>query len=116
MYNMFCTKYPSSEVTYSYYLKFFHENFNLHFGRPQVDTCNKCEELTLKINSASLGDASKRVAVAEKILHERRAKKIYNALKSAADEYKQSDDLGAVAFDYMQNLQLPLIPVQTYFT
>lgn len=115
MHDMFCIKYPDLNVTYSYYLKFFHENFDLHFGRPQVDTCNKCEEFTLKIKSTSLGDASKRVAVAEKMVHERRAKKFYNALRSAADECKQREDLGALAFDYMQNLQLPVIPVQDLF-
>lgn len=115
MYDLFCSKYPHVKVTYYYYLKFFHENFNLHFGRPQVDTCNICEGLTLKIKSSSLGDAAKRVAVAEKIVHERRAKKFYSALKLSTTECKQRNDLAVVCFDYMQNLHLPLIPVQDSF-
>lgn len=115
MYDMFRTKHPDVKITYHYFLKFFHENFTLHFGRPQVDTCNKCEEYTLKIKSNILGDAAKRTAVAEKIIHKRRAKKFYNVLRSSGEECKQRDDLGALAFDYMQNLQLPLIPVQDLF-
>lgn len=72
---MFRIKHPDIKVTYHYYLKFFRENFILHFGRPQVDTCNKCEEFTLKIKSSTLGDAAKKTAISEKIVHERRAKK-----------------------------------------
>lgn len=33
-----------------YYLKFFHENFSVHFGRPQVDTCNVWEKLNVHKN------------------------------------------------------------------
>lgn len=40
---MFLTKYPTSNIKYEYYNKYFRENFNLSFGRPQVDTCCKCE-------------------------------------------------------------------------
>ena len=96
-------------------MKYFHENFNLHFGRPQVDTCNKCEEFTIKIKSNSLGEEAKRTAVAEKMVHQRRAKKFYNALRHTAEECKQREDLGALAFNFMQNLQLPHIPVQDLF-
>lgn len=91
---MFRIKHPDIKVTYHYYLKFFRENFILHFGRPQVDTCNKCEEFTLKIKSSTLGDAAKKTAISEKIVHERRAKKMYT-LRSTAKECKQRDDLAA---------------------
>nr|CAI5843105.1 unnamed protein product [Callosobruchus analis] len=94
MYNLFCSKYTDVTVSYYYYRQFFHENFNLHFGRPQVDTCTKCEELTLKIK----GTQQRRHA--EKMVHER---------------CKQRNDLGVICFDYIQNLQLPLIPVQDVF-
>lgn len=115
MYNLFKEKYPATKVKYSYYNKFFHENFNLHFGRPQVDTCNVCEELNLKIKSPSLGDTAKKVAVAEKVVHCRRSQKFYTALKQQIEDCKQRNDLEAIAFDYMQNLQLPEIPVQDLF-
>lgn len=115
MYNLFCSKYPNSAVSYYYYRKFFYENFDLHFGRPQIDTCNKCEEFTLKIKSSRLGETEKRIAIGEKLVHERRAKKFYRALKDSEAECKQRDDLGVISFDYMQNLHLPLIPVQDVF-
>lgn len=115
MYHLFKTKFPNSPVKYSYYIKFFKENFQLHFGRPQVDTCVTCEEFSLKIKSKSLGDEAKRVAAAEKMVHERRARKFYNTLKSTKEECLEREDLAAFAFDYMQNLQLPEIPVQDLF-
>lgn len=115
MHELFMKEYPESTVKYSYYNKFFHENFNLHFGRPQIDTCNVCEELNLKIKSPSLGDAAKKVAVAEKAVHCRRSKKFYTALNNQVQECKQRNDVEALAFDFMQNLQLPVIPVQDLF-
>nr|CAI5835290.1 unnamed protein product [Callosobruchus analis] len=115
MYNLFCSKYPDVTVSYYCYRQFFHENFNLHFGRPQVDTCTKCEELTLKIKSSTLGDAAKKAAVAQKMVHERSSKKFYTYLKTSSSEYRQRNDLGVICFDCMQNLQLPLIPVQDVF-
>ncbi|KAF2902830.1 hypothetical protein ILUMI_03357 [Ignelater luminosus] len=81
----------------------------------QIDTCNRCEELSVKIKSASLMEAAKKVTVAEKMIHERRSKMFYTMLKNTAVECKKRDDLAAVAFDYMQNLQLPFIPVQDLF-
>lgn len=115
MYNMFKEKYPNSKVKYSYYIKFFNENFDLHFGRPQIDTCCQCEEFSLKIKSPSLGEAAKLAAIAEKMVHERRAKKFYTSLKNTVAEVKETDNITAVSFDFMQNLQLPLVPVQDAF-
>lgn len=115
MYNMFKEKHPSTKVKYSYYIKFFHENFDLHFGRPQIDTCCQCEEFSLKIKSPSLGEAAKLAAVAEKMIHERRARKFYTALKNTVAEVAETDSITAITFDFMQNLQLPRIPVQDAF-
>lgn len=115
MYDLFKKKFSASPIKYSYYIKFFHENFQLHFGRPQVDTCITCEDMSLKLKSQVLGDEAKRVAAAEKIVHQRRAKNFYNALKATAEECKHRDDLVGLAFDFMQNLQLPEIPVQDLF-
>lgn len=115
MYSLFKERYPNSPVKYSYYIKFFKENFDLHFGRPQVDVCNTCEDLSLKIKNPKLNDGAKRVAVAEKIVHQRRANKFYNALKATTDECKQREDLTAFCFDFMQNLQLPEFPTQDKF-
>lgn len=115
MYSLFREKYPNSPVKYSYYINFFKQNFDLHFGRPQVDVCNSCEDLSLKIKNPKLNDEAKRVAVAEKMVHERRAKKFYSALKTTTEECRQRENLAAFCFDFMQNLQLPEFPTQDKF-
>ncbi|XP_050315421.1 uncharacterized protein LOC126749795 isoform X1 [Anthonomus grandis grandis] len=115
MYNLFREKYPNYPIKYSYYIKFFKENFQLHFGRPQVDVCNTCEDLDLKIKNPLLNVDAKRVAIAEKMVHQRRAKKFYSTLKTATEECQQRDDLVAISFDFMQNLQLRGFPTQDKF-
>lgn len=115
MYEMFKEKHPKSLIRYSYYIKIFHEHFNLHFGRPQIDTCCQCEDLSLKIKSPSLSENSKRAAVAEMIVHKRRAKKFYTSLQNTTEETKERNDIEAIAFDFMQNLHLPEVPVQDLF-
>ncbi|KAK4880397.1 hypothetical protein RN001_008543 [Aquatica leii] len=115
MYSLFKEKYTNSPVKYSYYIKFFKQNFELHFGRPQVDVCNTCEDLSLKIKNPKLNAQAKRVAVAEKIVHQRRAKKFYSTLKTTTEECQQREDLAAFCFDFMQNLQLPEFPTQDKF-
>ena len=52
-----------------------------------------------------------RIAVAEKILHLRRAKKQQGVLTLCQEKEK----VGAIVFDYMQNFPLSKIPVQEVF-
>ena len=114
---MFKIAYPDAAIVkYEFYLKYFHENFNYRFGRPQVDTCIRCEELSVKLKSASL-EAAKRVAAAEQIIHKRRSKKFYskiNEITALCQDNKNEDCVG-LSFDFMQNLPLPHIPVQDVF-
>ncbi|KAK4885046.1 hypothetical protein RN001_001317 [Aquatica leii] len=77
--------------------------------------CNTCEDLSLKIKNPKLNAQAKRVAVAEKIVHQRRAKKFYSTLKTTTVECQQRKDLAAFCFDFMQNLQLPEFPTQDKF-
>lgn len=115
MYDMFKEKHPESNVKYHYYRQYFHEHFELSFGRPQVDTCVVCEELKLKLKSPHLNDVAKRVAAAELLIHRRRAKKFYSSLKESEQKCQDSINTHATAIDYMQNLPLPHIPIQTIF-
>ncbi|KAL5242711.1 hypothetical protein ACI65C_010121 [Semiaphis heraclei] len=78
MFSMFKEVYPDEPVNYFFYSKVFHEHFSLSFGRPQVDTCLTCEEMTIKLKSKELNDTAKRVVAAEKMVHCRRAKKFYS--------------------------------------
>lgn len=116
MHSMFRAKHPYLDVKYSFYIKIFKEQFSLRFGRPQVDTCCTCEELEVKIKSKFLNDSAKRVAVAEKMVHLRRANKFYKKIKSVTELVQnESRKNGAICIDYMQNISLPFIPVQETF-
>ena len=115
MHEMFMEKYPDSKVKYSFYLKYFHENFTYTFGRPQVDVCSACEELGQKIKNTTLNDNAKRVAAAELLVHKNRAKKFYKKLAHIKQLSSENDEILGITMDYMQNLPLPDIPVQEIF-
>lgn len=117
MHDLFRNKYTehANTIKYDFYRKYFNDNHGYKFGRPQVDVCSTCEELEAKIKSTTLNENAKRVAVAEKIVHLRRAKKFYQKQKDVLALCKDRDDVGAIVFDYMQNLPLPKIPVQEMF-
>lgn len=117
MHSLFLQKFPqyTTAVKYEYYLKYYNENFNYRFGRPQVDVCSTCEELGTKLKSPDLNNAAMRVAAAELIVHKRRAKKFYNKLSSIQQLSKDNPKVSGIVFDFMQNLPLPFIPVQEMF-
>ncbi|KAJ9589899.1 hypothetical protein L9F63_016960, partial [Diploptera punctata] len=89
------------------------DNFGYSFGRPQFDVCSLCEVLNAKLKDKNLNDNAKRTAVAELMVHKRRAKKFYTSMKEASKD--DDDETVAMCFDYMQNLPLPNIPVQEIF-
>ena len=115
MHEMFLKDHPEYEnkVKYSFYRKFFLENFDYGFGRPQVDVCSKCESLKVKLLDPSLSDNAKWNVTADMIIHRRHATKFYTTLKT--ESHNKEDDTVALVFDYMQNQPLPLIPVQEVF-
>lgn len=115
MYRMFKEQNPDTTLKYEYYNRIFRENFDLRFGRPAVDTCCYCEELDLKINSPTLNDVAKRAAMAEKSVHKARAKKFYAKLDEAKTRCQHEEDFLGLCFDYMQNVSLPIVPVQQLF-
>lgn len=115
MHSMFNEQYPDLDVKYKFYLQYFNENFSLRFGRPQVDTCITCEELSTKIKQSNLSENAKRSVVAQLMIHKRRAKKFYNKISSVQDLCKERDDVAVITFDFMQNLPLPHIPIQNIF-
>lgn len=96
-------------------MKYFKENFNLRFGRPQIDTCIKCDELSVKIKCPSLPESVKQAAVAEKIIHTRRSKKFYSKIQQISDMCNKNDNIIGLSFDFMQNLPIPQLPVQDIF-
>lgn len=117
IYELFKQKYKNTKVSYSFYLNFFKENFNLRFGQPQVDSCSKCEKLKVKIKSPHLNETAKWSAVAELIIHKRRTNKFYSAIQNEVTDSKKKVNKNtlAITFDYCSNVSLPKLPVQELY-
>ncbi|KAK4887243.1 hypothetical protein RN001_003514 [Aquatica leii] len=82
----------------------------LKFGRCQVDVCSEYERLNARIKDKNLNDTAKRVAVAELMVHKRRAKKFYAKIKEVELMCQDWPEVMGISFDYIQNLPLPNIP------
>jgi hypothetical protein len=118
MWKLFLSKHPELEgkVSQVTYWRVYRNNFNYRFGRPQVDVCCKCEELGVKIKSPSLNDVAKRAAVAELVVHKRKSKKFYDALRhEQSDEAKTETHVLSLCFDYMKTVSLPKLPIQELY-
>uniref|UniRef100_A0A8D8SWM4 Uncharacterized protein n=1 Tax=Cacopsylla melanoneura TaxID=428564 RepID=A0A8D8SWM4_9HEMI len=102
--DLFKKKYPLTSVKYHFYWDFFKKNFSYRFGRPQKDTCTKCEELKLKVKSPSLCESAKRTYEGELTIHTRRSKKFYSALKESTEVSKNQANVLGKCFDYMANV------------
>ena len=76
-----------------------------------------CEELKLKIKSPHLNEVAKQAAVTDLAVHNRRAKKFYQAIKQDVQDAREEKNVNvlSLAVDYMQNISLPKIPVQELF-
>ncbi|KAL3269350.1 hypothetical protein HHI36_008422 [Cryptolaemus montrouzieri] len=106
LHEMFLNGNPEirGKVNYRFFRKYFNVNFDLSFGRPQIDVCNP-----------HLNDGAKRTATAELLVHKRRASKFYKKVKEIEDKCANNETDLALYFDYMQNLPLPTLPVQDFF-
>ena len=73
--------------------------------------------MNVKIKSPFLNENAKRVAVAELLVHKRRAKKFYTSLKETTAKCKEDTRTKVgICIDYMANVSLPCVPVQdTYY-
>ena len=85
------------------------------FGRPQIDVCSKCEELTQKQSNRSLNENAKLSAKAELLVHKRKAQKFYKKINAIEQLCENRSDVLGICIDYMQNVPLPDIPVQEIF-
>lgn len=118
LHEMFLTKnadIAADVIKYNFFNIYFRQNFNISFGRPQVDVCSECERLSIRIKNRDLNDNDKRVATDELLIHKRRAKKYFLKTQEITKLCKERENVMAITFDYMQNLPLPKIPVQEVF-
>ncbi|XP_063228181.1 uncharacterized protein LOC134534082 [Bacillus rossius redtenbacheri] len=115
MHTLYEDKYQNTKASYKYYLKYYNENFRYRFGRPQIDVCSTCEELTTKLKSPHVAEILKRAAESELVVHKRRNQTFYKSLKQTEQLCKENPHVAGIVFDLMQNLPLPHIPVQEIF-
>lgn len=101
-----------TRFSYKYFREYFRVNYDLGFGRPVVDSCVTCEELQTKIKSPVLNNNAKKVAVAELMDHKRKAKKLYQMIKSTTQICKDDPKTDGISIDFMANVSLPCTPVQ----
>ncbi|KAG8331620.1 hypothetical protein J6590_037081 [Homalodisca vitripennis] len=96
-------KYSGLKVSYTSYWLIFRQDFNLKFGQPQIDTCCVCESLSVKIKRPHLNEAAKRAAIAESIVHKRKAKKYYACIQQEVEDKnnKVNENILAIAIDYI---------------
>lgn len=94
-------------VKYEFYRKYFAENFKISFGKPKSDTCQKCDKLLNKINSAD-SDTERVALETEKSLHIRKAECFYSEMKTATNLAKTDPTVEVITFDFQQNMPLPV--------
>lgn len=94
-------------VKYEYFRKYLTENFNISFGSPKSDTCQKCDKLVKQIDAAT-SEEERNTLQGEKSLHVVKSETFYKDLKEKSQLAKTLDYVEVITFDYQQNLPLPV--------
>lgn len=127
MYKMFLEKYDPNifelmkndknakpAVKYKFFCEYFNNNFNLSFGCPRSDTCQKCDHLQNVIKSEIDLEAKHQLEL-EKEIHLKKAQIFYDDLKKCIKEAKENSEVEVLSFDFQQNMPLPHIPCGDVF-
>lgn len=102
------------EVTYHFYLKHFHDNYNYKFGAQKRDLCVTCSEFKAKFNLESV-PALKRQYQLEYEVHKKKAAKFYDKLNEMTNLAKEKNDVDVLCFDFKQNMPLPHLQTSDVF-
>ena len=111
MHRLFLQENPDlADVKYWYYHDIFNFEFNIKFGFPRSDICDKCEKFQAQIKAAeSVADV---VLVndlkSQHELHIRKADVFNVQMNEATEAAKQSKDTAVICMDFEKNLPLPL--------
>ena len=100
LHSMFLERNPSVPCTYNFYHKIFRTKFNIGFGSLKIDTCSVCEQFRNRIKEPLDAD-TKKMIVAEQMLHKFRARRFFQELNS------RPETTITINFDLMQNQPLP---------
>lgn len=97
------------EVSYDFYYRHFNSNYNISFGHPRSDTCQKCDKLENSIAAEENAEIKAKLNQ-EKSLHLAKAETFYKSLKEKSTLAKVDKSIEVLCFDYQQNMPLPHIP------
>lgn len=119
MHRMFIEQHPEHNAVKDWlYRDIFNYEFNLSFGYPRSDICDKCEKLTADIKSVQAGgDNGKAQELnAEHELHIRKADVFNVQMREDAEAAKSAGNADVICMDFEKNLPLPLTGIgQEYY-
>lgn len=114
MFNLYleeCKQKNLSNVNEWTYRKIFKNEYNLHFHQPQKDTCQKCDQLNIKIK-ASCNTEEKENLTEEHNIHLRCAELARKSLKEDKDLARNNPNVYfAFSFDLEKALPFPKLSV-----
>lgn len=99
------------------YRNYFNENFNLPFGKPKTDVCDKCTELKANIYNAKKFGNERQVTdttISLKI-HLGRASAFKQNFTKAKTKARMEKNVQCLVFDFMQHVPVPHLPVGEIF-
>ena len=116
MYRQYLEKYEPSDgeqpqVKEYLYRKIFTEEFNIGFGYPRSDTCEKCDLLKLSL-SIPQSDSDREQLQTE---HHEKASQGYQSLRTDSARAKKDPETLTIAFDLEQNLPVPTLTHSSMF-
>lgn len=102
------------QIKYEFYLHIFNTKFNLSFGKPKSDVCNRCDIFKNQIEAA-IDHEEKTKLNRNHSLHLTKANKFYSDLKHLTELAKTDEHMDVISFDYQQNLPVPMLPIGDIF-
>lgn len=104
-------------VKYAYYKPIFDTEHNIGFGNPRSNTCLKCDQLNLQIETLkrSGDDQSRKTKEDELRLHQSQAENGYALLTKLTKAARERNDLAVFTFDFQQNLPIPKLTTSDMF-
>jgi hypothetical protein len=92
----------------------FRSSFNLRFGFPRSDTCQKCDSYYVKLLNAA-DETERNKILTESELHHRKAEKSYSTLKEDSELAKNNSNLIVLTTDLQQVLFTPSLTHSNVF-
>lgn len=114
MHRIFLEEHPECNTVKDWvYRDIFNYNFNLSFGYPRSDLCDKSEKIAADVKAAQAGrDRNKaQQLTAQHELRIQKADEFTVQMREDAEATNEADDADVICMDYEKNLLLPLTGV-----